>query len=56
MSREDIANYLGLALETVSRLFTRMESAGILGVNRKSVQILRRDLLDELCGGDIDMA
>jgi hypothetical protein len=25
-------------------------------VNRKSVQILRRDLLDELCGGDIDMA
>ena len=56
MSREDIANYLGLALETVSRLFGKMESAGILSVNRKSVQILRRDLLDELCGGDIDMA
>jgi CRP/FNR family transcriptional regulator len=56
MSREDIANYLGLALETVSRLFGKMEAAGILAVNRKSVQILRRDLLDQLCGGDIDMA
>ncbi len=56
MSREDIASYLGLALETVSRLFGKMESAGILAVNRKSVQILRRDRLDELCGGDIDMA
>ena len=55
MSRSDIANYLGLALETVSRLFTRMESDGLLAVNRKSVRILRRDLLDELCGGEIDI-
>lgn len=55
MSRDDIANYLGLALETVSRLFSKMESDGILSVNRKSVHILRRDLLDKLCGGDIDM-
>ena len=55
MSRSDIANYLGLALETVSRLFTKMELNGILEVNRKSVRILRRDLLDELCGGDIDI-
>ncbi len=52
MSRSDIANYLGLALETVSRLFTKMESDGLLAVNRKSVRILRRDLLDELCGGE----
>jgi CRP/FNR family transcriptional regulator len=56
MSREDIANYLGLALETVSRLFSKMESGGVLAVNRKSVHILRRDLLDKLCGGDIDLA
>lgn len=55
MSRSDIANYLGLALETVSRLFTKMESDGLLAVNRKSVRILRRDLLDELCGGEIDL-
>ena len=50
MSRYDIANYLGLVVETVSRLFTRMEDAGILAVNRKSVQILRPDLLAQLCG------
>lgn len=55
MSRGDIANYLGLALETVSRLFTKMESDGLLTVNRKSVRILCRDLLDELCGGEIDL-
>ncbi len=50
MSRYDIANYLGLVVETVSRLFSRMELAGILTVNRKSVQILRPDLLAQLCG------
>ncbi len=50
MSRYDIANYLGLVVETVSRLFSRMEAAGILVVNRKSVNILRPDLLAQLCG------
>ena len=50
MSRYDIANYLGLVMETVSRLFSRMEAAGILAVNRKAVRILRPDLLAELCG------
>ncbi|MFC5525450.1 helix-turn-helix domain-containing protein [Rhodanobacter ginsengisoli] len=50
MSRYDIANYLGLVMETVSRLFSRMEAAGILSVNRKAVRILRPDLLAELCG------
>ena len=55
MSRSDIGNYLGLALETVSRLFTKMEADGVLAVNGKSVRILRRDVLDELCGSDIDI-
>ncbi len=55
MSRSDIANYLGLALETVSRLFTKLESDGVLAVNRKSVRILRHDVLDELCGNEIDI-
>lgn len=55
MSRSDIANYLGLALETISRLFSKMESDGLLAVRRKSVRILRADLLDELCGSEIDI-
>ncbi len=50
MSRYDIANYLGLVVETVSRLFSRMKEMGVLEVDRKSVRILRPDLLDDLCG------
>jgi CRP/FNR family transcriptional regulator len=39
MSRQEIGSYLGLALETVSRLFTRFQDDGILQVERKHVQI-----------------
>jgi CRP/FNR family transcriptional regulator len=35
MSREDIANHLGMALETVSRLMTRFQQDGLLEVNRR---------------------
>ncbi len=40
MSRQEIGSYLGLALETVSRLFTHFQEEGILKVNRKYVEIL----------------
>jgi CRP/FNR family transcriptional regulator len=40
MSRQEIGSYLGLALETVSRLFTRFQDEKILKVERKHVQIL----------------
>lgn len=40
MSRNDIANYLGLAVETVSRLFTRFQEKGLIKVDGKFVQIL----------------
>ena len=36
MSRIDIGNYLGLADETVSRLFTRFQEDGLLAVERKA--------------------
>lgn len=39
MSRTDIANYLGLAVETVSRLFSRFQTDGLLRVDRKHVVI-----------------
>jgi len=40
MSRNDIGNYLGLVVETVSRLFTRFQEEGLLTVQRKHICIL----------------
>lgn len=43
MSRQDIGNYLGLAIETVSRLFAQFQEKKVLEVNRRSVHILDID-------------
>ena len=40
MSRNDIGNYLGLAVETVSRLFSRLQDDGILAVRSRNVRLL----------------
>lgn len=40
MPRHDLANYLGLAVETISRLFSRFQNKGILSVNRRNIQII----------------
>ena len=40
MSRADIGSYLGLRLETVSRLFSKFQAEGLLRVDSKSVEIL----------------
>jgi CRP/FNR family transcriptional regulator len=39
MTREEIGSYLGLKLETVSRLFSRFQEDGILEVQQKHVRI-----------------
>jgi CRP/FNR family transcriptional regulator len=48
MSRYELANYLGLVVETVSRLFTRFQQLGVLEVRRKNVRILDFDKLEAL--------
>lgn len=40
MSRADIGSYLALAVETVSRVLTRLQEAGVLSVQRSHVLIL----------------
>ena len=48
MSRNDIANMLGLAVETVSRLFSHFQEQGILEVERKHIRILDQEKLVNL--------
>lgn len=48
MPRDDIANYLGLARETVSRLFTRFQIDGLLSVQRRYIHIHDMDRLQTL--------
>ena len=40
MSRVDIGNYLGLTVETVSRVFSRMQKLQVLSVDNKEIEIL----------------
>ena len=39
MTREDIGNYLGLTLETVSRTFTRFQEEGLMTVHHRDVEL-----------------
>jgi CRP/FNR family transcriptional regulator len=45
MSRVDIGNYLGLTVETVSRVFSRMQKLGVLRVENKEIEVLDLDSL-----------
>lgn len=40
MARADIANYLGLAAETVSRVLRRFQQDGLIVVDRRELEIL----------------
>lgn len=51
MSREDIARFLGLALETVSRGFTRLQDDGVIAVTGRRVEILNATELLRLAHG-----
>jgi CRP/FNR family nitrogen fixation transcriptional regulator len=50
MSRLDIADYLGLTIETVSRTLTLMQTKGLLAIeNGRQLRLLKRARLAELC-------
>lgn len=54
MSRNEIGNYLGLAVETVSRVFTRFQQNKLLEAEGKEVHILDPIELCALAGGNLD--
>jgi CRP/FNR family transcriptional regulator, anaerobic regulatory protein len=50
MTREELGNYLGLKLETVSRLLSKLQQEGLIQVENKSVKLLDLDALKALGG------
>lgn len=51
MSRNEIGNYLGLAVETVSRVFTRFQQTGLIAAEGKEIEIIDPIQLCALAGG-----
>ena len=55
MGRKEIANYLGLALETVSRTFTQFQDEGVLRVEGKHICVTDKERLNQLSGSNAEM-
>ena len=54
MTRSEIADYLGLTIETVSRVLTRLKTEGVIRlVSLNDVLVERPDRLLVLAGGDV---
>lgn len=52
MSREEIGSFLGLTLETISRLFSRFQREGIIRIQQREVTLLDREALQALTKAD----
>jgi CRP/FNR family transcriptional regulator len=50
MSRGEIGNYLGLAVETVSRVMTRFQKSGLIDVDGKEIAIVDLEEMQKLVG------
>jgi CRP/FNR family transcriptional regulator len=52
MSREDISRYLGLSVESISRLLQRLKCLGVVKVNHRELTILDLDRLTKMATDD----
>ena len=50
MTRGDIGNYLGLTVETISRLLGRFQKSGLIGVKGKYITVLDQVALGVMAG------
>ncbi|MFP8965327.1 fumarate/nitrate reduction transcriptional regulator Fnr [Pokkaliibacter sp. CJK22405] len=50
MSRNEIGNYLGLAVETVSRIFTRLQKQEVIEVDGKDIRVINTSELYRIAG------
>jgi len=48
MPRQDLSNYLGMAVETLSRIISRMTEAGLIKIDRRVVSIMNLEKLQKL--------
>ena len=51
LTREEIGSYLGLKLETVSRLFSRFQREGLIQVQGRVVKLLDQPMLKQIVSG-----
>lgn len=50
MLRQDIADYLGLTIETVSRVMTKLKDRSVIALRgARTIDIIKPDALRELC-------
>ncbi|WP_211465321.1 fumarate/nitrate reduction transcriptional regulator Fnr [Collimonas silvisoli] len=52
MTREDIGNYLGLTIESISRLLSRLKKDGLLAVSNRNLELLDLPALKALAAGN----
>jgi len=52
MTRQEIGSYLGMSLETVSRIFSRFDDERLIRVDGKHIRILDIEGLDAVAGRD----